>query len=64
MRMAQTRQCLRFTLEPGFQFGILRQALRKDFNRHEAVQPRVASFVHLTLAAKLEQDFIGTDSCA
>ena len=50
--------------EPGERVGVLRERFRQDLDRDEAVQFRIACFVHLSHAARAEgrEDLVGAES--
>ena len=51
--VVQTREDLRFPLEPGQPIRISGERFRKDLQRHLAVQLRIGGLIHLALVVPL-----------
>ena len=66
VRMIQGGQCPGFARESGHAFGVGRECLRQNFDRHRALEPRIAGAIHLTHAARAEggENFIRAESGA
>jgi len=64
--MIGSRDRLRFAVETGFHFGVIREMRRKNFDRNRAVQACIAGFVHFahTTCADGGEDFVGAESLA
>ena len=60
--MIQRRDCARLAFEALCQFGFVRQ-IDQDLDSHRAVQPGVASFVHLSHPSRpnKREDFVGAE---
>src|SRR5579864_2663187 len=63
VRMIERRQRLGFSCEPGEALRVVRERLRKEFDRHVTVEPGVAGAVDLAHAARAEEreDLVRTD---
>jgi len=57
IRMIQRRNCARLAFKP------IRELLRRNFDRHIAIQPRIARLPHFSHAAFTQQpnDFVGAE---
>src|SRR5215470_1874646 len=61
--MAQRRDGARFAIETLFGFGALREMLRQDFYRDEAIEPRVQRTIYFAHAARAQRrlDFVWSE---
>src|SRR6266699_3353595 len=62
--MIQRSQHLRFTLESGKPFGIVRESFRQDFDGHVAPELGVMRLIHLSHPARanLRDDFVRAET--
>ena len=60
VRMIEGGECFRFALEPREPFGVARERLRQDLQRHITIQLRVARAIHLAHGASADSggDFV------
>src|SRR5713101_1793300 len=64
--MVQRSQHLRFTLEAGKPFGIVRERFRQNFDRYVTPELRIPRAVHLSHSARadLRDDLVRAETCA
>ena len=60
VRMIEGGECFRFALEPREPFGVARERVRENFQRHITIQLQVARTIHLAhgTSADLGGDFV------